>query len=160
MSASSTLLLRADADTRIGTGHVMRCLALAQSWLGGGGEVTLLTASELPELDSRLIAEGVRIEPLPGPAGTDADADWTRATAERLGAMWVVLDGYHFSGEFQRRVRRETLRVAVIDDYSHAAHYAADLVLNQNLHATADLYRNRPLDTLKRRVTGLFHGVS
>src|SRR5262249_42921144 len=56
---------------------------------------------------------------------------------------WVVLDGYHFSGGFQRRVRAGGIRVLAIDDYGHADHYATDLVLNQNLHATADLYRAR-----------------
>ena len=27
-----------------------------------------------------------------------------------------------------------------VDDYGHAGHYSADLVLNQNLHATRTLY--------------------
>jgi hypothetical protein len=33
------LLIRAEADARMGTGHVLRCLALGQSWqrTGGGG---------------------------------------------------------------------------------------------------------------------------
>jgi spore coat polysaccharide biosynthesis predicted glycosyltransferase SpsG/RimJ/RimL family protein N-acetyltransferase len=55
----------------------------------------------------------------------------------------VVLDGYHFSGAFQRRLRQEGVRVLAVDDNGHAGHYAADLVLNQNLHATEDLYRDR-----------------
>jgi spore coat polysaccharide biosynthesis predicted glycosyltransferase SpsG len=38
------LLLRTDADPCQGAGHVMRCLALAESWQYQGGQVTLLSS--------------------------------------------------------------------------------------------------------------------
>jgi spore coat polysaccharide biosynthesis predicted glycosyltransferase SpsG len=37
------LLLRADADPAQGAGHVMRCLALVDSWYRHGGQVILLS---------------------------------------------------------------------------------------------------------------------
>jgi spore coat polysaccharide biosynthesis predicted glycosyltransferase SpsG len=52
----------------------------------------------------------------------------------------VVLDGYHFGDEFQRVLRAAELRVLAIDDFGHTEHRHADLVLNQNLHATEALY--------------------
>jgi UDP-2,4-diacetamido-2,4,6-trideoxy-beta-L-altropyranose hydrolase len=137
------LCIRADADARMGTGHLMRCLALAQAWQDAGGRVTFLTACRLPELNARLAAEGAAVVPLGSEPGSDADADETRETALRTGASWVVLDGYHFSDAFQQRVRRDGIRVLTVDDYGHAGHYTADLVLNQNLHAHEGLYRDR-----------------
>jgi UDP-2,4-diacetamido-2,4,6-trideoxy-beta-L-altropyranose hydrolase len=140
---SQVLLIRADADPRMGTGHVMRCLALAQAWQDAGGRAACLTANRIEGLNARLTAEGLTLVPLSATPGSDADADQTRETATLLGARWVVLDGYHFSGEFQSRVRQDGIRVLAVDDYGHAGSYAADLVLNQNLHGSEELYRNR-----------------
>jgi UDP-2,4-diacetamido-2,4,6-trideoxy-beta-L-altropyranose hydrolase len=137
------LLIRADADARMGTGHLMRCLALAQAWHDAGGRATFLTACRLPELNSRLTAEGIQVELLAAEPGSDGDAEQARAAARRLGAGWVVLDGYHFTGAFQRRVKGRGVRVLAVDDFADADHYAADLVLNQNLHARDDLYEAR-----------------
>jgi UDP-2,4-diacetamido-2,4,6-trideoxy-beta-L-altropyranose hydrolase len=136
-------LVRADADARMGTGHLMRCLALAQAWHDAGGRATFLTACRLPALNSRLTAEGAQVEPIVVEPGSDDDAEQTREAARRLGAGWVVLDGYQFTGAFQRRVRGGGVRLLALDDYGHADHYAADLVLNQNLQATDDLYQSR-----------------
>lgn len=44
------LLLRADADPAQGVGHVMRCLALAESWHRQGGQATLLSSRLNPDL--------------------------------------------------------------------------------------------------------------
>jgi UDP-2,4-diacetamido-2,4,6-trideoxy-beta-L-altropyranose hydrolase len=140
------LLIRADADARTGTGHVMRCLALAQAWREGGGAVTFRTACELPALLGRLTEAGAEVEPIEGQPGSVGDADGTREAARRLGASWVVLDGYHFGDDFQARVR-EGVRLLAIDDFGHAGRYAADLVLNQNLHARPELYRSREAHT-------------
>src|SRR3989442_1358618 len=38
---SRKLLIRADANVEIGTGHVMRCLALAQAWQDRGADVVV-----------------------------------------------------------------------------------------------------------------------
>jgi UDP-2,4-diacetamido-2,4,6-trideoxy-beta-L-altropyranose hydrolase len=140
---TNCLLIRADADIRMGTGHLMRCLALAQAWNDAGGEAIFLTSCRLPALNARLAEEGARVETLVAAPGSEEDTEETRQAAHRLRAHWVVLDGDYYSGGFQRSVRRDGLRVLAIDDYGHAGHYAADLVLNQNLHANEDLYQDR-----------------
>ena len=80
---------------RMGTGHVMRCIALAQAWQDMGGEVALLSNDLPPALTMRVSAEGVRLMPLP--ARSDDVLETTRAAAA---ADWAVIDGYHFDQEF------------------------------------------------------------
>ncbi|MFM8983470.1 MAG: hypothetical protein ACKOLA_11305 [Spartobacteria bacterium] len=46
----STLLIRTDASVSMGTGHVMRMIALAQAWQDGGGEAVFLCAEITPAL--------------------------------------------------------------------------------------------------------------
>jgi UDP-2,4-diacetamido-2,4,6-trideoxy-beta-L-altropyranose hydrolase len=130
------LLLRADAGPRQGTGHVMRCLALAQAWQDAGGRVVLL--GDAGGLRDRLSAEGIVVAP-DGPA----DAAQTTAAARRLGAAWVVLDGYQFTAAYQRALKDAGLHVLILDDYGHADRYHADIVLNQNLDAPEVWYRAR-----------------
>jgi UDP-2,4-diacetamido-2,4,6-trideoxy-beta-L-altropyranose hydrolase len=138
------LLLRADASMSVGTGHVMRCLALAQAWQDTGGRaVMVLGDGGSPALATRLMAEGVRVEALDARHGSADDGHRTIWLAHSLGSEWVVVDGYQFSGSYQRQLHEACLRVLALDDYGHAEHYYADLVLNQNLHASPALYRRR-----------------
>lgn len=136
-----TLVIRADATVRMGTGHVMRGLALAQAWQDAGGRAVFATAELPTALRDRLISEGCGVESV-GP-----DAAGMVAVTERIGARWAVLDGYHFGSDLQQALRDAGRRVLAIDDFGHAARYPADLVLNQNLGADESLYSDRRAET-------------
>ncbi|MFC2095146.1 UDP-2,4-diacetamido-2,4,6-trideoxy-beta-L-altropyranose hydrolase [Candidatus Bipolaricaulota bacterium] len=143
-----SLLIRADANSLMGTGHLMRCLALAQSWKDSGGEVTFITACDSAGLLQRLTDEGFNVIRLGG-AHPDP-ADWTSTSqvlAEHPNA-WVVLDGYHFDTAYQIRVKDAGHRLLVIDDMADLEHYYADIVLNQNLHAEGLQYSCEPYTQL------------
>jgi len=55
----------------------------------------------------------------------------------------VVVDGYHFDATYQRELKAAGLQVLIVDDDGRCDHYAADLVLNQNVHANESMYSNR-----------------
>lgn len=137
------LLIRVDANTRMGTGHVMRCLALAQAWQDAGG-ITHFVCAEIPDrLAARLVAEGMVLHHLNETPGSRADSEQTTALARQIGADWVVEDGYHFDADYQRAIKEAGLRLLVIDDYGQAGHYSADVVLNQNIYADESIYISR-----------------
>src|ERR1035437_492179 len=144
---SEMLLIRADASARMGTGHVMRCLALAQGWQRHAGKVLVLQAETTPALEQLLAREGVVLARLEARPGTVADAEHTIAFARKHSAAWVVADGYHFDANYQRAIKAAGLRLLLFDDYGHADFYSADLVLNQNLGADPALYQRREAHT-------------
>ena len=138
------LIIRADASVNIGTGHVMRCLALAQAWHESGGVVTFLFAFPLESLEKRILSEGFQTVYLDAAEpGSIEDAAETATIAGQQEAQWVVIDGYHFDADYQRKLKEVGLKVLFVDDYGHASHYYADIILNQNVYAQPNLYSNK-----------------
>ena len=125
----------------------MRCLALAQAWHDAGGNVTFAMTEATPSIEARLRIEGAEVVRLPGLAASAEDSARTCDLARQKKAEWVVVDGYQFGSAYQSALRERGLKVLLIDDNGAAAPYTADLVLNQNLDARKDLYRERAAHT-------------
>lgn len=138
-----TLLIRADASTDMGTGHVMRCLALAQAWQDSGGQCIFTMAESTSAVERRLRDEGVNIGSLTAGVATAEDAAQTADVAGKENASWIVVDGYRFDSAYQRAIKAAGFKLLFVDDNVHAESYCADLVLNQNVHASAGLYAQR-----------------
>ncbi len=137
------LIIRADASTRIGSGHVMRCLALAQAWNDQGGETIFVLAEQILAIESKLIEEGITLVYLETTIGSDEDAQQTASIAKKYAAPWVVVDGYQFGAKYQKELKSFGLKILFLDDNGHAEHYFSDLVLNQNISANINIYSNR-----------------
>ena len=141
------LCVRADASSRIGTGHIMRCLALGQAWRDRGGEVTFLGSRESAVLRDRVAGEGFQWVTIPEPHPASVDLETTLPALARLcksRGRWVVLDGYHFDEGYQRALRAAGHRLLLIDDIGHLSRYHADILLNQNSSREMVSYRADP----------------
>src|SRR5215471_826425 len=121
----------------------MRCLALAQTWRRSGGTAVFVSAETTAALDARIVGEGFEAARISATPGTTEDAAQSREIARARNASWIVADSYNFGPGYQRDVRAAGLRLLLLDDYGHAGEYSAELVLNQNLGANADLYARR-----------------
>jgi len=138
-----TLIIRADASIAIATGHVMRCLALAEAWQDAGGNVVFALAESTPAIDARLRSEGMEIVQLRADPNSVQDARDVSALASDRCAAWVVVDGYRFDSQYQRNLKNAGLKLLFVDDLGQCEHYFADLVLDQNVHATDKMYSKR-----------------
>jgi UDP-2,4-diacetamido-2,4,6-trideoxy-beta-L-altropyranose hydrolase len=141
------LLFRTDASVAIGTGHVMRCLALAQAWCDAGGHAIFAMAEATPAVEERLRSERLEVVRVAVRVGESGDVEETSRLARKHGASWVVVDGYEFGADYQAGLKSCGLKVLFIDDNGHAGHYSADFVLNQNAYAREPQYRSREPST-------------
>lgn len=137
------MIIRADGTTQIGTGHIMRCLALAQAWKERGGQVLFISHCESQALENLIIDEGFDLVPIKNPHPHPDDLKITLDILQRYAlcskphasSPWLTLDGYNFTPNYQRQIRETDYRLLVIDDMANLDHYYANIILNQNIHA-------------------------
>ncbi len=96
------IVFRADASPQIGTGHVMRCLALGQACRKVGERPVFVMCMVTPAMRSRLESEGFEVKILDCVPGSVEDAKQTVKTSKEVSSSWIVLDGYHFDAAYQR----------------------------------------------------------
>lgn len=150
--------IRADASDVIGSGHLMRCIALATVLKDRGVVVTFICRDLPPALLSVVNEQGFAIRPLPRSqaavpnepayeswlgASWEADAQQTLAALESAARIdWLIVDHYGIDHRWEARLREIGCRILVVDDLATRKH-ACDVLLNQNL--LSDLpqrYRN------------------
>lgn len=132
-----TLTIRADCSQAIGTGHVMRMIALGQAWSECGGNVHFI--GKISILKDRLHAEGFKTTEInnihPDPNDAQALLDATSPND------WVAIDGYHFDTSYQQTLRRAGRKTIVVDDLFDRDNYDATILLNQNPNASEYPYK-------------------
>jgi UDP-2,4-diacetamido-2,4,6-trideoxy-beta-L-altropyranose hydrolase len=141
------ILIRADASPEIGTGHVMRCLALAQAWQDTGGNAIFVLAESTAAMRARLAFEKCSVITIPVRPGGTEDGFNTKELAERHDAEWVVIDGYSFGAGYREQVRAGGRKLLCVDDDGKRDAYISDIVLNQNLNAHEKFYDGRGAET-------------
>lgn len=147
-------IFRADASRTIGTGHVMRCLSLADELTSAGAHVQFVCRLHDGHLKSTIEGRGYRFRGLPVTEASDNDlahSSWLGATNEMDAAQCielmdgqapdlVVVDHYALDHRWESEIARQTsARVVVIDDLADRRHDCAVLI-DQTLGRSPSAY--------------------
>lgn len=147
---------RTDASLQIGTGHVMRCLTLADALRERGAQSTFICrphSGHLLDLIQQRAHTAIALAPaddaFTSPAdpchakwlGTDwaSDAEQTQQALGNQAVDWLVVDHYALDRRWEQAMRPLTRRIMVIDDLADRQ-YDCDLLLDQNLGRQAKDY--------------------
>jgi UDP-2,4-diacetamido-2,4,6-trideoxy-beta-L-altropyranose hydrolase len=125
----------------------MRMVALIERACSQGDRVVFAGARLDEALADRVRNAGATVHQTELEPGSSADVKWVSGLAATPAADWVVLDGDGFGAAFQEGLRASGLRVLLLDDYGGRGPYAADVVLNQNVFATSEMYQSRRAGT-------------
>lgn len=146
------ILFRTDADAQIGTGHLMRCLALADVLRAEGADCGFLCrVAGLGVLAAKITDAGHALLGLPEVAANDAGTElpqlahekwlpggWRNDVAASLCKLegqpvadWLIVDHYALDSRWEQAMRVAAARIMVIDDLADRQH-DSDLLLDQN----------------------------
>lgn len=148
---------RTDASLQMGSGHVMRCLTLADALKAQGAQCHFISREHPGNLLEVIRQRGHDVTGLPAalhqsptatPNASDAtrelahaawlgcdwetDAQQTRAVLSTLQPNWLVVDHYALDQRWEVVLQPHYQKLMVIDDLADRAH-DCDLLLDQNL---------------------------
>lgn len=145
---------RVDVSAQIGTGHLMRCLTLADALKQRGTHIRIISRHMLEPFQGLLNAKGYEFVPLAHVArGRDvnnlAHSHWLGAsqaedaqeTAKALSDMdwdWLIVDHYALDAHWESALRPVVKRIFVIDDIADRQH-DSDILLDQNFYSDMNL---------------------
>lgn len=148
-----TVVFRVDSSTRMGIGHLVRCLTLAEALRARGAQTRFICREHPGHLALLLQQQAMPVTLLPAAAFGDASsgedyAAWLGVTqvedaAQTIEALhgerpdWLVVDHYGLDVEWERRLRLHAGKLMVIDDLA-SRHHDCDALLNQNYSAEGE----------------------
>ncbi|MGO3301043.1 MAG: UDP-2,4-diacetamido-2,4,6-trideoxy-beta-L-altropyranose hydrolase, partial [Pseudoalteromonas sp.] len=162
------IAFRTDASIQIGTGHVMRCLTLADELKKQGAECHFICREHQGHLNDLIQRHGHLVHHLPvaiklqqqeNTAQQLAHTDWLGSTQQtdaelckvilkELKPHWLIVDHYALDLVWEKALKPHYNKLMVIDDLGDRKHIA-DLLLDQNYGSTVRKYQGLVPNTCK-----------
>lgn len=163
------IVFRCDASIQIGTGHVMRCLTLADELARQGAKcyfICRVHEGNLIDFITQKGHEAYKIEAMPLNSSSMHEAEPTLFHSEWLGASqtqdakqtidiiraiqpeWLIIDHYALNDYWEKRLRPYCDSILVVDDLADRKH-DCDVLLDQTFGCDKQDYQNLVPDHCK-----------
>ncbi|MCY9660516.1 UDP-2,4-diacetamido-2,4,6-trideoxy-beta-L-altropyranose hydrolase [Paenibacillus chondroitinus] len=147
------IVIRADASTEIGTGHVMRCLTLADKFRRNGAMVQFVCREHPGHLCDLIQQMEYPVLRLPYFEQKVNEAEGAYAYSHWLGVPWeedlaqtssmlsilgtaidlLIVDHYAIDIRWEQNIRSFVNKIMIVDDLANR-HHDCDILLDQNLY--------------------------
>ncbi len=149
------VIFRVDSSLEIGSGHVMRCLCLAELLRELGNDVEFICRQHYGNIVKRIRSKGFNVYELELQAGRKVDnklfySSWLGVTQikdsfdcidilKTLETDWLIVDHYSLDEDWHRILKPYCKKIMVIDDMGDRA-LDCNLLLDQNLGSSQAKY--------------------
>ena len=148
------VVFRADASLAMGTGHVMRCLALAQALKDNKVNVEFICRKHKGSLIDKIRSNRLNVHELEVLEEADdklAHSHWLGATQQQDAddcieilksekIDWLIVDHYALDEQWQKKLKPYYEKLMVIDDLADRKHQC-DILLDQNFGRSLQDYK-------------------
>ncbi|MGA8516295.1 MAG: UDP-2,4-diacetamido-2,4,6-trideoxy-beta-L-altropyranose hydrolase [Burkholderiaceae bacterium] len=161
MNGSTVIALRTDASLQMGSGHVMRCLTLADALKAQGAQCHFISRQHPGHLLEVIHQRGHAVTALPAEylsaasptdiaapthaewlgCGWHTDAQQTSALLDSLQPDWLVVDHYALDQRWEEALAANYRKLLVIDDLADRPH-VCDVLLDQTFGRSASDYHH------------------
>lgn len=134
------LFFRADANSQIGSGHVMRCIAIANAARERGIESTFIVADE----ESKVIIDNYQYPTIClGSTWNQLNDEIDKLTLfiKDLQINQIFVDSYYVTDEYLSKLKEQT-KTIYLDDINSFL-YPVDVLINYNIYAKNYNYNDR-----------------
>ncbi|WP_434511447.1 UDP-2,4-diacetamido-2,4,6-trideoxy-beta-L-altropyranose hydrolase [Desulfitobacterium sp. AusDCA] len=143
------IVIRADASQLIGSGHIMRCLTLAEQLKAKGADIYFICRDFPGNLTEDIKSKGYNVkllQPIKNSklnynreekwlgTSTSVDVEETASVLRNFQKPidWLIVDHYGIDNYWESSIRNWTKKIMVIDDLANRSH-DCELLLDQNL---------------------------
>jgi UDP-2,4-diacetamido-2,4,6-trideoxy-beta-L-altropyranose hydrolase len=164
------VVIRVDASIQIGSGHVIRCLSIAEALRIQGCKAVFFSQRLPGHLIDEVVGRGFQVEELPTlssaevrdrgvPHAESLEVDWSDdivhtvslLTSRRPQPDWLIVDHYALDSRWESLARAQVGRIMVIDDLANRPH-ECDLLLDQVCVGDAFRYRSLVPSTCRQLI--------
>ena len=138
------VIFRVDSSLKMGTGHVMRCLTLAQALKENGVNVEFICRKHEGNLIDKICSNGFNVHKLEVLEEVDdklIHSHWLGSTQQQDAddcinilkakkTSWLIVDHYALDSQWQKRLKPYYEKLMVIDDLADRKHQC-DILLDQ-----------------------------
>ena len=160
------VVIRVDASVQIGTGHVMRCLTLAEALKEKGEQIEFICREHEGNLINYIQGKGFKVYTLSMPendlemprdtslkrgnilnhshwlgATQQQDADTCKVILKKISPDWLIVDHYALDATWQIELKGACQKLMVIDDLADR-HHLCDLLLDQTYGRQQEDYQH------------------